>query len=446
MNEEFLRLCNTAKTAYGINPELYTKYNVKRGLRNNDGTGVLVGLTNIGDAHGYTIYEGDKVPDEGVLSYRGINVSDIVETCKKEKRHGFEEVMYLLLFGSLPDKDSLKSFSDLLGRKRNLPGGFTEDMILKAPSSDIMNKLARSILVCYSYDDNPDDISMENMLRQSINLIARIPTMVVYGYYAKAHYYDKKSLIIHEPNPDLSTAENFLHMVRADNQYSSLEADVLDTALILHAEHGGGNNSTFSTHVVSSTGTDTYSAIAAAVGSLKGPLHGGANIKVRKMIDDFKKNLTDITSRDQVAAYIEKILKKEAFDGAGLVYGMGHAIYTLSDPRAVLLKEQAHDLAKEKNREDEFTLYNLIEELTPGIFCRLRGVDRPMCANVDLYSGFVYSMLGIPHELYTPIFAISRSAGWCAHRIEEVVAGGKIIRPAYKNVIKRQDYTVLSDR
>lgn len=446
MEKTFSQLCETAKVAYGIEPSLYGRYNVKRGLRNADNTGVLVGLTNIGDAHGYIVNEGDKISDQGVLRYRGVDVFDIVRACRKEDRHGFEEITYLLLFGSLPSKEALKKFTSLLGSLRRLPEGFTEDMILKAPSKNIMNKLARAILASYSYDDNPDDISLENMLRQSIELIARIPTMATYGYYAKAHYYDMKSLIIHEPDPALSTAENFLRMIRPDNAYTKLEADTLDECLIIHAEHGGGNNSSFTTHVVSSTGTDTYSAIASAVGSLKGPLHGGANIKVRNMIDDFKKNVKDITSREEVGAYIEKILRREAFDGAGLVYGMGHAIYTLSDPRAVILKQKAKELACEKKREDEFTLYALIEELTPGLFASVRGVEKDMCANVDLYSGFVYSMLGIPHELYTPIFAISRAAGWCAHRMEEVITGGKIIRPAYKNVFGKEAYVPIAER
>ncbi len=446
MKETWSALCEAAKKAYHIDGELYSRYNVKRGLRNADNTGVLVGLTNIGDAHGYILDEGDKIPDEGILRYRGVNIVDIVQKCRKEGRHGFEEISYLLLFGVLPTKDQLADFCALLGKNRKLPGGFTEDMILKAPSSNIMNKLARSILAAYSYDNNPDDISLENMLRQCIELIARIPTMVTYGYYAKAHYHDKKSLIIHEPNPALSTAENFLYMVRPDNAYTKLEADTLDECLIIHAEHGGGNNSTFTTHVVSSSGTDTYSALAAAVGSLKGPLHGGANIKVREMIDDIKKNVKDITSAEEVGAYLEKILRREAFDGAGLVYGMGHAIYTKSDPRAVLLKEKARELAKEKNREDEFVLYELVETLTPKLFCSIKGIEKEMCANVDLYSGFVYSMLGIPHELYTPIFAISRASGWCAHRMEEMLAGGKIIRPAYKNVIGKVPYVDIENR
>ncbi len=446
MKKTFEELCAAAQKAYAIDPPLYQRYNVKRGLRNADNTGVLVGLTNIGDAHGYIVSEGDKYPDKGVLRYRGIDISDIVRACREEKRHGYEEIAYLLLFGTLPGKEGLKKFADLLGSLRTLPEGFTEDMILKAPSQNIMNKLARCVLASYSYDENPDDLSLENMLRQSIELIARFPTMVTYAYYAKAHYYDQKSLIIHAPDPSLSTAENFLRMIRPDNQFTPLEADTLDECLIIHAEHGGGNNSSFTTHVVSSTGTDTYSAIASAVGSLKGPLHGGANIKVRQMIDDFKENVKDITSREEVGAYIEKILRKEAFDKAGLIYGMGHAIYTLSDPRAVILKEKAAELAKAKGREDEFTLYALIEELTPGLFAKVRGVEKAMCANVDLYSGFVYSMLGIPHELYTPIFAISRAAGWCAHRMEEVLAGGKIIRPAYKNVFRQKDYQPLGDR
>lgn len=446
MKEKFNNLCDAASKVYGIEHDLYTKYNVKRGLRNADGTGVLVGLTRIGDVHGYTIEDNDRLPDEGILRYRGIDVTKIVETCRAEKRHGFEEVCYLLLFGNLPTKKQLEDFKAVLADMRELPEGFTEDMILKAPSKDIMNKLARSVLVMYSYDSNPDDISLNNMIRQAMSLIATAPTMVAYAYQAKVHYYEKKSLIIHTPQDNLSTAENFLYMMRPNNKFTPLEADVLDTALMLHAEHGGGNNSSFTAHVVSSSGTDTYSAIAAAVGSLKGPKHGGANNRVCAMIDDFKRNISDISNRDEVREYIRKTLKGETFDNSGLVYGMGHAIYTLSDPRAVALKAKAYELAKEKGYEKEFNLYDMIEELTPEVFAEVKGVQKTMCANVDLYSGFVYEMLDIPSELFTPIFAISRMAGWCAHRIEEVVAGGKIIRPAYKSVEKKALYVPIDER
>ena len=446
MKETFKEFCEIIKDNYKISPELYSKYNAKRGLRNEDGTGVLVGLTNIGNVHGYIFDEGDKIPDEGCLSYRGVNVAQLIENCQKENRHGYEEAAYLLLFGKLPTTERLNSFKKLIGAHRELPPGFTEDMILKAPSNDIMNKLARSVLVSYSYDDNPDDLELSNMLRQSIELIARFPTMVAYAEQAKLHYYDKKSLVIHSPQPDLSTAENFLYMLRANNEYTPLEANVLDTALILHAEHGGGNNSAFTTHVVSSSGTDTYSAIAAAVGSLKGPKHGGANNRVMSMMEEIQENVKDWSNDEEVRQYLIKILKKDAFDHSGLIYGMGHAVYTKSDPRATILKAKARELAEEKGCMSEFLLYDSIERLSPGVFKEVRELDKTMCANVDMYSGFVYKMLGIPKELYTPIFAISRVVGWCAHRIEEVTVGGKIIRPAYKSVTKKVDYTMINER
>ncbi|MGQ9629242.1 MAG: citrate/2-methylcitrate synthase [bacterium] len=429
-----------------IEPDLYTKYDVKRGLRNSDGTGVVVGLTAIGDVHGYILDERDRVPVEGRLTYRGIDIRDIVDGFQKEGRYGFEEVCYLLLFGDLPNRERLEQFKNLLDERRGLPGNFTEDMILKAPSKDIMNKLARSVLVCYSYDENPDDISVENVLRQSIELIARLPTMAAYGYQAKAHYYDGKSLFIHRPQKELSTAENFLHMIRPDSKYTKLEAETLDLALVLHAEHGGGNNSTFAARVVTSTDTDTYSAIAAAIGSLKGPKHGGANIKVMEMMEDIKANVRDWEDEKQVENYLAKILRKEAFDRSGLIYGMGHAVYTLSDPRAIMLKQKASELAKEKGREKEFQLYSSIERITPKVFAEVKGSNKIIAANVDFYSGFVYDMLDIPFELYTPIFAMARIAGWCAHRIEEIVSGGRIIRPAYKNVASRGNYKPLDER
>ncbi len=427
--------------------ETFKNYNVKRGLRNEDGTGVIAGLTSIGSVIGYEIVDGVKIPSEGQLRYRGYSISDIVHSCEKEKRFGFEEVAYLLLFGQLPDKAALKDFTRLIGSCRPLPYGFAEDMILKAPSGDIMNKLARSVLASYSYDDEPDDISAGNMLRQSIELIARLPVMAAYGYEAKRHYYDGQSLILHTPQADLSTAENFLYMIRPDNKYTRDEAEMLDVMLMIHAEHGGGNNSAFATRVVSSSGTDTYSAIAAAIGSLKGPKHGGANAKVMAMMNNIEENISDWSDRDEVEAYLEKILRKEAFDGSGLIYGMGHAIYTKSDPRALLLKEHAGRLAaKKKKFEKEYKLYNLIEELTPGVFKRVRGSDKPMCANVDLYSGFVYKMLGIPQELYTPLFAISRVVGWSAHRLEEVLGCSRIIRPAYKWIVTNKKYISIKER
>jgi len=428
-----------------IAPEAYNNYKVKRGLRNSDGTGVLAGLTNIGNVHGYVVSEDEKTADEGRLRYRGINVAEIVAECQKEKRFGYEEVCYLILFGCLPNAQELAEFNELMGTLRPVPYNFREDIIMKNPSPDIMNKLARAVLSSYSFDPDPDNTGLLNMIRQAMLLVARVPTMVAYAYQAKLHYYDAKSLYIHHPQPELSSAENFLFMIRPDNKFTRLEAEILDLALILHAEHGGGNNSAFTTRVVSSSGSDTYSAIAAAIGSLKGPRHGGANKKVMGMIDDFKQHIEDINDPDQVAAYIEKTLRKETYDGSGLVYGMGHAIYTLSDPRAVMLKQKAEELAKLTGNEKEFKLYNLIEELTPEVFHRVRG-PKDMCANVDLYSGFVYKMLNIPEELYTPMFAISRMAGWCAHRIEEAVYGGRIIRPAYKSVCKKRPYVPISER
>ena len=426
--------------------DLYEKYNVKRGLRNSDGTGVLVGLTEIGDVRGYIMEEGDKVPVKGVLRYRGIDVKDIANGFQKDKRYGFEETIFLLLFGFLPSDSELDDFKEQIGDYRYLPDQFTEDMILKAPSNNIMNKLARSVLAAYSFDDKAEDSSIENMLRQSVQLISQLPIMAAYGYQAKAHYHMGKSLFIHKPDPELSTAENLLRMIRADKKYSPIEAEILDLSLVLHAEHGGGNNSAFSTHVVSSSGTDTYSAIAAAIGSLKGPLHGGANIQVARMMDNIKENVKNWESEKDIAAYITKIIMKDAFDKKGLVYGMGHAVYTLSDPRAEVLKSKARELAAEFNRMDEFHLYESIEKITPEIFKKVKNSDKPLCANVDFYSGFVYNILNIPEDLYTPIFAIARIPGWCAHRVEEIVSGGRIIRPAYKNVSPRVPYTELEKR
>jgi citrate synthase len=429
-----------------INADLYSKYNVKRGLRNPDGTGVLVGLTSIGDVHGYIVDENEKVPVEGRLRYRGIDVEDIVEGCRRENRPGFNEVVYLLLFGNLPNKEQLEHFDGMLDNCRDLPDGFTENMILKAPSPDIMNKLARAVLASYSYDENPEELSIKNVLRQCIELIARFPTMVAYGYQAKRHYYDNQSLFIHKPQPGLSTAQNFLYMIRPDSSFTDLEAETLDLALILHAEHGGGNNSAFALHVVSSSDTDTYSAIAAAVGSLKGPKHGGANIKVAQMMDDLKVSVKDWTDEGEITAYLAKLLKREVFDRKGLIYGMGHAVYTLSDPRAVILREKAAELAKEKSRMDEYRLLRAVEKLSPKVILDIKGTNKPISANVDFYSGFIYDMLNIPRELFTPIFAISRISGWCAHRIEELISGGRIIRPAYKSVSVRQSYLPMAER
>ncbi|MDR2435600.1 MAG: citrate/2-methylcitrate synthase [Treponema sp.] len=429
-----------------IDIDLYDKYNVKRGLRNADGTGVLVGLTRIGDVHGYIIDEGEKVPVDGKLYYRGIDVEALVAAAAKEGRFCFEETIYLLLFGQLPDKKVLADFSALLGNSRALPKSFAEDSIMKAPSRDIMNKLARSVLTLYSYDEDPENQFPENVLRQCLELIARFPTIVAYSYMAKKHYFDHESLFIHLPEPGSSSAEAMLSLIRPDQKFSRLEAEMLDLALVLHAEHGGGNNSTFAVHLVSSTDTDTFSAIAAGIGSLKGFKHGGANIKVMGMMEDIKRNVKRWESEEEVAAYLAAILRGEAYDGSGLIYGQGHAVYTRSDPRAVLLRNKAAALAEEKNLGREFNLYCLIERLTPEVFRKVKGSVKDICANVDFYSGFVYKMLGIPTDLFTPLFAVSRVSGWCAHRMEELVAGGRIIRPAYKCVQPRLEYTELDKR
>ena len=431
-----------------INPDLYKTYDVKRGLRNANGTGVLVGLTRIGDVVGYEMKDGQKIAIPGRLVYRGYNVEDLIADAEKNKQFGYEQCAYLLLFGELPTQDKLDTFKEYLGEFRALPEHFTEDMIMKAPSNDIMNKIARGVLASYSYDEDPEDRSVGNVVKQCIELIARFSTLAAYGYQAKRRYYDNKSMFIHNPKPELSTAENFLRLIRSDKSYTRLEAETLDLALILHAEHGGGNNSSLTVHVVSSADTDTYSAMAAAVGSLKGRRHGGANIKVMEMMDEIKANVKDWTSEKEVKNYLMKIARKEAGDGSGLIYGMGHAIYTISDPREVLLKAKAKKLAKEKGNGclEELALYELIEKLSPAIIQEVHNSDKKICANVDMYSGLVYSMLNIPRELFTPIFAISRIAGWSAHRIEEIVSGGRIYRPAYKNVSKERDYVPILER
>lgn len=437
--------CNSNK----IDLELYSKYNVKRGLRNADNTGVLVGLTNVGDVRAYIIEENEKIPVEGRLIYRGIDVYDFVNGYTKENRFGFEECIYLLLTGHLPNKDELTNLTNFIDDNRKLPDGFAEDMIIKAPSPDIMNKLQRCVLAAYSYDKNPEDTSMENELRRCLKLIAQLPTMAAYAYQARCHYYEGKSLYIHNPQKGLSTAENLLQMIRPDTKYTELEAEILDLNLVIHAEHGGGNNSTFTIHVVTSTGTDTYSAMASAIGSLKGPKHGGANLKVMDMMDDIKNNVSNWRDDKEIYNYLVKILNKEAYDRTGLIYGIGHAVYTKSDPRAVLLKKKAEELASASGYEKEFELYRKVEELSLHAFEAIKHNDKDMCANVDFYSGFVYSMLNIPKELYTPIFAISRIAGWSAHRLEELVAGNKIIRPAYKNISSKSDshhYIPLDER
>ena len=440
------KMTETAIRNNSIDPALYSKYNTKRGLRNEDGSGVVVGLSQIGDAHGYIFDEGTLVPDEGRLTYRGILINDLVYNAINEKRHGFEETAFFLLFGKLPTKEELEEFNNVLDECRQFPAGFAEDMILKAPSRDVMNKLARSVLVCYSYDSDADNVSIDNVLRQCIELIARFPTMIAYGYQAKAHYHDGKSLFLHAPAPKIGTAANFLRMIRPDTKYTELEASVLDIALILHAEHGGGNNSTFTNHVVTSAQTDTYAAIAAALCSMKGPLHGGANKKVKRMMEDIMENVPNWKDEGQLVDYLRKILRKEAFDRTGIIYGFGHAIYTLSDPRALILKKKAEELAAAKGYDDEFNLYHSVERLIPEAFEAEGKVVRSSSVNVDFYSGFVYKMLNIPTALYTPLFAMARIAGWAAHRIEELVSGGKLIRPAYRVVAPKRPYTPMTDR
>ena len=438
--DEFIKL---AQKTNKIDTELYNKYQVKRGLRDLDGRGVLVGLTEIGEVHAYIVDENDMIPVPGRLLYRGIDINDIVAGFLRDGRYGFEETTYLLLFGNLPDEKELKDFEQLICAYRKLPENFVRDMILKAPSRDIMNALARSVLALYSFDEEADDTSIENVLKQCIKLIACFPTLAVYGYQALAHYHSDKSLHIHTPRPDLTTAENILHMLRPDSTFTKLEAKLLDLALVLHAEHGGGNNSSFVTHVVTSSGTDTYSAIAAALGSLKGPRHGGANIKVVQMFEDMKQKVKDWHDDEEIENHLAKILNKEAFDHSGLIYGIGHAVYSISDPRAVIFKENVAQLAKETGLEDEYSLYVKVEKLAPKVIGESRKIYKGVSTNIDFYSGFVYRMLNIPPEMYTPIFAISRITGWSAHRIEEIINAGKIIRPAYKCVAKKCEYTDL---
>ena len=434
------------KLSGSIDLDKYNKYDVKRGLRDNDGHGVLVGLTEISEINASMAKGNKMIPAPGSLRYRGVNIENIVDSFLKDGRFGFEETCYLLLFSNLPNKEELKNFTKLLAKYRNLPDGFVRDMILKMPSKNIMNSLARSVLALYSLDDKAEDTSVSNVLEQCIRLIACFPLIGVYGYEALSHYHNNNSLIIHDPSPDLSTAENILYMIRDDSKYTKLEAILLDLSLVLHAEHGGGNNSTFVTHVVTSSGSDTYSVIAAALGSLKGPRHGGANIKVVKMFEDMKEQVSDWTDEIEIKEYLSKILNKEAFDKSGLIYGMGHAVYSISDPRAVIFKGYVARLAKEKGLEDEYNLYAKVEELAPKVIASVRKIYKGVSANVDFYSGFVYRMLDIPEEMFTPIFAISRIAGWSAHRLEEIINDGKIIRPAYKCVAERSTYRKLSER
>jgi len=429
-----------------IDSELYKKFSVKRGLRNDDGTGVLVGLTRVGDVHGYDVVDGKKVAVPGKLYYRGIDIEEISESASRTGRFCFEEIIYLLLFGQLPNKKQLDDFHVLLGSLRPLPKNFAEDVIMRAPSRDIMNKLASSILALYPYDEDPESQEPENILRQCVELIARFPTIVAYSYMSKKHYIDGESLVIHQCDESLSSAETLLSLIRPNQKYTQYEAQLLDLSLMLHAEHGGGNNSSFTVHVVSSSDTDTFSTVAAGLGSLKGFKHGGANAKVIEMMDDIKRNVKNWESEKEVSDYLTKILNGQAYDGSKLIYGQGHAVYTITDPRATLLRDKAKALAEEKGLIKEFNLHCLIEQLVPTVFKKVKGSDKEICTNVDFYSGFVYKMLGIPPELNTPIFAVSRIAGWCAHRMEEIIAGGRIIRPAYKCVQERFTYTDIDQR
>lgn len=429
-----------------IDADLFTEYNVKRGLRDKNGMGVLAGLTTISDIKSYETTPEGKVPCPGELRYRGINVNDLVAGCIREKRFGFEEVTYLLLFGQLPNKQELEEFKDVMSTFRSLPTNFVRDVVMKAPSKDIMNSLTRSILTLAAYDDSTGIMTQENVLRQCLMLISCLPMLAVYGYQAYNHYEKLDSLYIHRPDPNLSTAENILRLLRPDMKYTALEAQVLDIALILHMEHGGGNNSSFTTHVVASSGSDTFSVIAAALCSLKGPKHGGANIKVVQMMRDLKEHVSDLQDEDAVKAYLEKLVNKEAFDQKGLIYGMGHAVYSVSDPRAEVFKGFVKDLAAEKGRNEDFALYSMVDRLAPQVIAEKRKIYKGVSTNVDFYSGFVYSMLDIPLELYTPIFAMARVVGWSAHMLEELTNVDKIIRPAYKSVSKKTDYVALDDR
>lgn len=430
-----------------IDYELYDTYGVKKGLRDKNGTGVLAGLTNISHVQAYQLTaEGEKVPCDGKLLYRGYNIMELVRGFVEEQRFGFEETTYLLLFGQLPDRQELEQFTRVLAQMRTLPTNFTRDVIMKAPSKDIMNTLSRSILTLASYDRNASDLSMSNVLQQCLMMISVFPMLAVYGYHAYNHYECDESLYIHRPDPKLGTAQNILRMLRPDKQYTDLEAHVLDIALVLHMEHGGGNNSSFTTHVVTSSGSDSYSVIAAALSSLKGPKHGGANIKVVEMMNDLKRHVSDIADREQVRAYLEQVVDKEAFDGKGLIYGMGHAVYSISDPRAKVFKGFVEQLADAKGRHADYALYALVEELAPQVIAEKRKIYKGVSANVDFYSGFVYNLLGIPEALYTPIFAMARIVGWSAHRLEELTNVDKIIRPAYRSIGEEKAYHCLAER
>ncbi len=444
--ESLLALSQMCKDSYAIPQKAFETSNVKRGLRNSDGSGVVAGVTNLGLVHGYVLYEGEKRSDEGKLFYRGYDVEKLVDGYVNENRYGFEECAFLLLFGFLPTSEQLDTFNKLTNSYAFLPANFTEDVIMRAPSANIMNKMQSSVLSLYSYDSDPEDMTIDNQLRQSIQLIARLPIIAAHAYSVKRHCFDQDSLLLHRPKEGLSTAQNFMRLLGQDVSFDEDEARLLDICLVLHAEHGGGNNSTFTCRVVSSTNSDIYSSIAAAIGSLKGPRHGGANIKVEEMFTEIKENVKDWKDDEEVYDYLKKILNKEAGDGSGLIYGMGHAIYTQSDPRALVLKKNALNLAEKKGYMSEFDLLRKIEAITPKVFKDVTGNDKAMCANVDMYSGLIYRMLGIPPELYTPLFATARVAGWCAHRIEEILTGGRIMRPAYKTPYNLKEYKPISER
>ncbi len=445
-NQKLENLCDEFRANNRIPPEKFELYQVKRGLRNPDGTGVMAGLTKICNVHGYLIADGERIPDAGKLTYRGIDVADIVDGCIAENRFGYEEVCWLLLFGQLPTEAQLNSFCNLINSYRELPEYFAEDMIIKAPSKNIMNKLARSVLALYSYDENPDDTSLENNMSQAIQLIARMPTIMTYAYQVKRRHFDKQSMYFHPLDPSHSTAQAILNAIRPDRSFTDEEAKLLDICLILHAEHGGGNNSTFTARVLSSTGTDIYSAISAAIGSLKGPKHGGANHRVMMMMDDIMENVHNWEDATELERYLEKVVQREVGDRSGLIYGMGHAVYTLSDPRAIILKEKALKMAEERGMLQKFELFERVEKLSPDVFAKVKGDTKVISANVDFYSGLIYEMLGIPSDLYTPLFAISRIAGWCAHRIEEMETCGRIMRPAYRSLSKNEPYIPINNR
>lgn len=439
-------LCANLKNINHIESSDFDRYSVKRGLRNPDGTGVMAGITNICNVHGYIINEGEKQPIPGELIYRGYNIKDLVLNAQKENRFGFEEIVYLLLTGDLPTEEQLTHFRNILAENRELPDQFFEDMILKAASPNVMNKIASSVLALYSYDDDPDHNSTEKEMQVAVSLISRLPSIMSYAYQVMQRYYNKKSMIMHPIRKNESTAEAILSALRPDRKYTDKEAHLLDLCLMLHAEHGGGNNSTFACRVLTSSGTDPYSAYAAAIGALKGPKHGGANIKVMEMLGHIKSGVKNWDNEGEVADFLRKLINKEAGDRSGLIYGMGHAVYTLSDPRAVLLKQFAFDVAKGTEFETQFKLLDTVEKLTPQIFAEKKGDIKAICANVDMYSGLVYKMLGIPSELFTPLFAVSRMSGWCAHRFEEIATGNRIIRPAYKAIAKPRQYVDIKSR